>query len=267
MMITNEELGRRIRQARAEKKLTQEQLAEMIGVSKQAVSNWERGENRIDEATKGILEEVLQVDLTTPIKRLERGSMTVKELEKIDNLDELLGYAEQIIDKTPIDNAFQASVRKLLQLTLNVVLGYEIYALSFERKRLERKNKENPNQAVTFVTNYDWRCVADDIDDLLNKNETAPYPREKNTWLFKNGKELFQRKIEYMLHAIGSELFEDFDDTGYRDGYIQQIGRLAEADAYRLLSMIALQDNAMITSYKISLLQVEEIIEDLTTAS
>lgn len=42
------EIGNRIRQYREKKKLTQKQLADLIGVSNSRVSNWEKGINRPD---------------------------------------------------------------------------------------------------------------------------------------------------------------------------------------------------------------------------
>ena len=262
-MITNEELGRRIKQARIEKRLTQEQLADMLAVSKQAVSNWERGENRIDEGVKEAIEEILGISLAPIYIRKGKGNMIVKPLKKIDNLEELLGYAEQIVEKTPVDNAFSSSVRKLLQLVLNVVLGYEVYALSFKRKADEEENRKNPNLPFSNITTYGWNDVAEDILDLLPERDFVPISRKDKAILAESGN-MFTKKIKYMLHAVGSELFEDFDDNGYRDGYIQQVGRLAESDAYNLIEFLKIQDNAILTSFKISLLQMGEIISDLT---
>ena len=36
------DFGKQIKQMRLERKLTQEQMAEQLGVSRQAVSNWEK---------------------------------------------------------------------------------------------------------------------------------------------------------------------------------------------------------------------------------
>ncbi len=44
----NYEIGSRIRKFREAKKITQKQLAELIGVSSSRVSNWEQGINRPD---------------------------------------------------------------------------------------------------------------------------------------------------------------------------------------------------------------------------
>ena len=42
------DFGKQIKQIRLERKLTQEQMAEQLGVSRQAVSNWENNKNLPD---------------------------------------------------------------------------------------------------------------------------------------------------------------------------------------------------------------------------
>lgn len=42
------DFGKQIKQMRLERKLTQEQLANQLGVSRQAVSNWENNKNLPD---------------------------------------------------------------------------------------------------------------------------------------------------------------------------------------------------------------------------
>ena len=261
-MISNEELGRKIKKARIINELTQEQLADKINVTKQAVWNWENGKNRIDEKIKESLEEILGISLTPSFRRKGTINMKVKPLEEIDNIDELLLDAEHIVEITPIDNAFSASVSKLLHLVLNVVLGYEIYALSFKRKVDEEENRKKPDLPFHNITTFDWNDVAEDLFDLLNNNELYPIQRRKSN-IPTDGSDLMLAKIEYMLHSVGCELFEDFDDDGYRDGYIHQIGKIAEADAYNLIEFLKCQDNVLLTSFKISLLQMAEIIGSL----
>ena len=43
MIMNQEKIGKFISKQRKEKQLTQEQLAEKLGISKNAVSKWERG--------------------------------------------------------------------------------------------------------------------------------------------------------------------------------------------------------------------------------
>ena len=67
------EIGNRIRRFREDRKLTQIQLAEKLGVSNSRVSNWEQGINRPDadiladicKALKVSPSELLDVHLTT----------------------------------------------------------------------------------------------------------------------------------------------------------------------------------------------------------
>lgn len=52
-----------IKDGREKAGLSQEKLAEMLHVSKQAVSNWERGRNLPDEGLREELERILDINL------------------------------------------------------------------------------------------------------------------------------------------------------------------------------------------------------------
>ena len=56
-------IGRNIRRFRNEKNMTQDQLAEKLGVTRQAVSNWENGKTQPEVETVGKIAEVLEVTL------------------------------------------------------------------------------------------------------------------------------------------------------------------------------------------------------------
>ena len=62
-MLSVIEIGERIAVARKLRNLSQAQLAEMLSISAQAVSKWERGESMPDIVTFGRLAEMLGVDL------------------------------------------------------------------------------------------------------------------------------------------------------------------------------------------------------------
>ena len=53
----------KIKQLRKEKKLTQEELAEKIGISKRTLANWEDGVSSIKENKLKILCEIFGVDM------------------------------------------------------------------------------------------------------------------------------------------------------------------------------------------------------------
>jgi transcriptional regulator with XRE-family HTH domain len=72
------DLGTRIRRARERRRWTQQQLADAVGWSLRAVSNWENG-HRHPRGAIGKLEEVLGVDLS-------KESQDPKELELRESL-------------------------------------------------------------------------------------------------------------------------------------------------------------------------------------
>lgn len=62
------EIGNRIRKYREDRKLSQKQLAELIGVSNSRVSNWEQGINRPDA---DILAEICRALQVSPSELLD----------------------------------------------------------------------------------------------------------------------------------------------------------------------------------------------------
>ena len=62
------DIGCKIKAARIEKKLTQEQVAELLGVSRQTISNWENEKNYPDIKSLVLMSEVFQVSLDNLVK-------------------------------------------------------------------------------------------------------------------------------------------------------------------------------------------------------
>ena len=81
-------LGENIKKLRREKEMTQETLAEFLGVTFQSVSNWERGESYPDIT---MLPEIagffnVSVDDLLGVNRAENETKIIKELKAYDNL-------------------------------------------------------------------------------------------------------------------------------------------------------------------------------------
>ena len=72
-------IGKTIKRFRAEKGMTQEQLAEQLHVTRQAVSNWEQGKTQPDLETLSAMAEVFEV----PVEELIYGNTTQKESKVI----------------------------------------------------------------------------------------------------------------------------------------------------------------------------------------
>jgi len=68
-------IGKTIKKIRAEKGMTQEQLAEHLHVTRQAVSNWEQGKTQPDVETLSAMAEVFEL----PVEELIYGNTVQKE--------------------------------------------------------------------------------------------------------------------------------------------------------------------------------------------
>ena len=107
-------LSENIKKLRREKELTQEAMAEFLGVTFQSVSNWERGESYPDIT---MLPEIagffkISVDELLGVNKAENEAEIIKELEAYDNLsDEKL--KQEIIDrlKEKFPNDFRVLLR------------------------------------------------------------------------------------------------------------------------------------------------------------
>ena len=62
--MDQEKIGKFIAKCRKDKKLTQEQLAEKLGITKNAVSKWERGISLMDLSLLQPLSEILEISVT-----------------------------------------------------------------------------------------------------------------------------------------------------------------------------------------------------------
>lgn len=93
-MFDTMQIAQRIKRARIEKNMTQLQLADVMGVSYQAVSNWERGNSMPDISKLGVLcdaldltvNELLGVEEKTAsavTKAMDKEALTVEELKEV----------------------------------------------------------------------------------------------------------------------------------------------------------------------------------------
>lgn len=95
------EIGKRIRKYREDRKLSQKDLADMIGVSNSRISNWEKGINRPDADIIADLCRVLQI---SPSELLDVHLST----------DELNDQERKVIQAYRIKTELQEAINILL---------------------------------------------------------------------------------------------------------------------------------------------------------
>ena len=242
-----------IKRGREEAGLTQDQLAEMLYVTKQAVSNWERGKNLSDEGLRDQIEQVLQIKLhkekmsTFASKPFLTEVPEIKQLESIGEINELLGVVETIIASIKLKE-YESVVKKLLYLTLVTLLGYEIY---YEKHCCKYYSGEHDDE-------LDWASTACNLRDLIKNYDLWPMGKR---WRDFRAESFIGKKFECMASRIGGELFEDFDDDGYCDGFVQQIGRCGESCGYDMINLLPDSNTDILVIYKAAVLDVAEMLD------
>lgn len=93
-----EKFGERIRKLRQERGLTTHEMAEKLGISRNTLTNWERGTKEIYGIK--LLEEMAEI-LEIPLKILLSGEkeISVENNPVIKNLSERVSRLEQILIK------------------------------------------------------------------------------------------------------------------------------------------------------------------------
>lgn len=92
--MNQEKIGRFIAEKRKEKELTQEQLAEYLNVSKNAVSKWERGLCLMDMSLLRPLSKILDVSINEILagEKINDKDLKSKSEENIINMTELIEF-------------------------------------------------------------------------------------------------------------------------------------------------------------------------------
>lgn len=90
--MNQERIGKFIAEQRKINKLTQEQLADKLGITKNAVSKWERGLGLMDMSLLKPLSEILHVSINEILagEKIKKEELARKSEENIINLTELI---------------------------------------------------------------------------------------------------------------------------------------------------------------------------------
>ena len=101
-MFDTIKVAKRIRDGRNAKNMTQMELADKLGVSFQAVSNWERGASMPDISKLSDLSEILSISISDLLGSEDKSSISVeKVIEKEDlEISELIDVAPIVPPKT-----------------------------------------------------------------------------------------------------------------------------------------------------------------------
>ena len=156
-------LSENIKRLRRDRELTQEALAEFLGVTYQSVSNWERGESYPDIT---LLPEIagffkVSVDELLGVNRAEDEEEIKKELEAYDNLTD--------------ENLKQEIISKLKEKFTNdfrILLRYMTCLVHFKEK-----TPENVAKIIAIYENIKQNCSNDKIRISAKRHIAELYKR------------------------------------------------------------------------------------------
>ena len=125
--MNQEKMGKFISKLRKEKNLTQEQLAEKMGVTDKSISRWENGKTMPDLSMITILAEELNVEVS---ELLNGRKMTKEELEKLRNtINNVIEYSNK--EKKNKTIKLNSYFRTGLLCILIVILDNQFNLLSY----------------------------------------------------------------------------------------------------------------------------------------
>lgn len=212
-----------IKEKRSEQGLTQEQVAEYLGVSTPAVNKWERGNSYPDITLLAPLARLLKVDLNTVLSFNEE--LTEKEI--INFVNEL----SEIVYKEGFDIGFKKAMDKIHEyptchkLILNVAVilqganlmwnkenkeDYEICIDKLFEEVIDSEDSEVRNQAISMTMyRYLDRKEYDKAQSCIDKLANVNYNKEilQGTLYRKMGEldkasEVFEKKLLSDVNGI-----------------------------------------------------------------
>ena len=125
--MNQERIGKFISELRKEKSMTQDQLAEKLGVTDKSISRWENGKTMPDLSMLTILSRELNVEIS---ELLNGRRMDKEELEKLrDTINNIIEYSneEKKVKTSKLNNYFRAG----LICILIVILDNQFNLLSY----------------------------------------------------------------------------------------------------------------------------------------
>lgn len=147
-------LGENILKLRKDSKLSQELLAEKIGVSRQTISNWELGETTPNPQQLKLLSKTLNVSIDELLENDVKGLL----VEKVSNTEKLAGIIIKIL--------------KIIGIIFIVLLVIDLVTLILFNVVKINNNVYNEKNDVTLVCHlnneeYTYLVVYDNDDNIL----------------------------------------------------------------------------------------------------
>jgi len=181
--MNQEKIGRFIAKLRKQSELTQEQLAEKLGITKNAVSKWERGLGLMDLSLLIPLSDILGVSVTEILngEKIDNDEMNSKS-EEI--LIDTISYSSKEIKRLE-KNRFLTMLLVIFIIILLVIFIDTFQAIMFKNSPIISWRVEDVNDSDSYVDKGilidTYYCVKEnDIETVIPtfKNTNYSCPQE-----------------------------------------------------------------------------------------
>ena len=167
------QVGKQIQHYRKEKNLSQDDLAEIIFVSRQSISNWERGATYPDIQNLLLLSKVFEVSLD----KLVKGDL--ETMKQIIHDQEFMRYQkDEVVFSLLLIGSPIISTPLILYLDgYGIAISCLILAVDiFYALRIEKFKKKHNLRTYRQIVAYEQGCSLSEIEEAEERGK-APYQR------------------------------------------------------------------------------------------
>lgn len=179
--MNQEKIGKFIAKLRKENNLTQEQLATKLGITKNAVSKWERGLGLMDLALLKPLSEILGISVT---ELLNGEKITNDKAEKITNkvLENTIEYTNRKLKKNKVKSVI-ITILVIFFMVGGSFFSYKLYILNkYTLKKPKDALEVTDGLKIKKVMKIYKKTINDGEylleDDIKIRNDFKDYKRE-----------------------------------------------------------------------------------------
>ena len=167
------ELGKQIKMYRLENKLSQEELADRIYVSRQTISNWENDKSYPDITSLVLLSEVFKISLD----RLIKGDIeTMKDVIQKEEVDKMNRYGKIYTIMLIVTVVSAVPLFMWLGLWALIPWGIVWMVSMYFASKIEKIKKDNDVQTYKEIVAFSEGKL---LDDIHKQQEIGKRPYQK----------------------------------------------------------------------------------------
>lgn len=198
-------IGEKIKEARTEKKMTQQELADLLNISRSAISNWESERNYPDLDTIVRLSDILEISLN---KLLREDKIMVKEISEEQRKNSKRKIMLRII--TPLFIISLLSTSYFLYQENSHV--HNLFSPTFDKTITLENNTQNGKEfEFSYTNNVFWKKEIVNSDGSASEIEIRIIDKKTNNTVYdfstKPGKshklDSLKKNTDYLIELRG----------------------------------------------------------------